>query len=637
MTRAEASAGRRLLFHGWRVLLVGAVMMLVLPASVAAQTPTSARDDALQLAERYSPIVMVSPQDGPCDSGGEAFAPMSVDLVLDNPDVLLRQAGVGDPVVERGPSAASLFGRGEGFFLDFPGLALEPGCVYERDYRADSSRQAPVVYAHIATQPDAPGRLAVQYWLYWYYNDWNNKHESDWEFIQVLFDASEIAEALSEDPVSVGYAQHEGGERSAWSDGKLGRDETHPRVFSSRGSHASYFERAVLLGRNGSQGFGCDTTADNTTELRPNVELLPDSVILATDDYAWLGFTGRWGERASGPFNGPTGPNTKSRWERPIDWHDDLRPASVVIPGGDQTNATMLSTFCSVVDFGSNQLRAFQVSPTRLLVVAIAGFALLRMLTRRTDWSSTAPTPLRRRRRVGQMLRASMSSYVSSRGALLAVGACYLPLALVVALVGWLWSFTAAQGVAAVFTTVMVVIVTAIVSAYWHLESGDDSRALTNSFLLVRRRSWRIAKTSLLASGIVAVLSVSIIGIPFAIRQAVRYQFAVPVATTEDTSGMDALRRSSELVSGRWWHTAVPVVLLVSVGFLINSALQLGLLIGLSGFPLWVYVALAFLVTGLVLPMIATGPILLYGDAVAGSSPDQNETELTGVPDVVGC
>ena len=604
------------------------VVVLAIPTSVGAHSSESESDETRRLVERYSPIVMVAPQDGLCDSSGEPFAPMSVDVVLDNQDVLLRQAGVGDPVVERAPSAASLYGRGEGFFLDFPGLALEPGCVYETDYLADTEGRTSVVYARVVAQDEVPGRLAIQYWMYWYYNDWNNKHESDWEFIQVLFEASDVAEALGEDPSGVGYAQHEGGQRSPWSGGALVRDGTHPLVFSSRGSHASYFEPAVFLGRNGTEGFGCDTTANNTFAVVPNVEVLPDGVSAAGDEYAWLGFTGRWGERGSGPFNGPTGPNTKPRWDRPIDWHNDLRPASVVIPGGDQTSTPVLSTFCSVVRFGSDQMRAFQVSPNRLIGVVVVGALAIRLLVRRTDWSATSPTPLRRRRRMGQILRASLASYLTSRGALVVVGACYIPLAIVVAGVGFFSSFTVAQAVAGALTTVMVAFVTAVVSAYWHLTESRDSSALKQSFSLVKSRAGRVAVTAALAGGIVALLAATIIGIPFAIRQAVRYQFAIPVATTENVAGFAALRRSRELVDGRWWHTAVPVMLLVFVGFAVNSVLQLGLLVVLTGFPLWVYVAVSFLAAGLVLPMVTTAPILLYGDAVAVNSATPKPADL---------
>lgn len=606
---------------GGLLALVGAFAH---PAIANAQVDDDA-STARDLAERHAPLVMVAAQDGACDPDGEPYRPMSVDLVLDNDDVLLRQAGRADPVVRRAPDAADLWGRGDGFFLDFNGLSLEPGCVYEQDfdrYAAGDRDGVATVYAHIATQEDRPGQIALQFWLYWYYNDWNNKHESDWEFIQLLFDAADLDEALAEGPVSVGYAQHEGGERSAWDDGTVQRDGDRPIVRSSRGSHASYFTSGVFLGRKGTEGFGCDTTAEDAVELDPAVELLPDSVDGPDDPYGWLAFTGRWGERGSGPFNGPTGPNTKPQWERPIDWHDDLRSASVEIPGGDQNNGTILTTFCSVVDFGSNQLRAFQVSPTRIIAFGIAATLLVRFLVMRTAWTKSAPTPLRRQRRVGQMLRTALGSYVSSRGALVAIAALYVPLALIVAVVGWAGSFSAAQAVASAMTAATSFTVTALVSAYWHLESEDHPRSLVEASRLVRERWFAIVFSLGLATAIVAVLGLTLVGLPLAVRQLVRYQFVVPVATTEGLSGRAALRRSGELVQGRWWRTACTLLVLAGIAALINSALQLGLLVALGGLPLWGYVAVTFLATGLFVPMVAAGPVLLYGDA-AGVDRDQ--------------
>ena len=215
---------------------------------------------------------MVASQDDSCDGGGESFRPMPVDIVLDNDDVLLRQAGTADPVVRRAPGAADLYGRGDGFFLDFNGISLDPGCVYEQNLVRSTGGDrdgAATVYAHVVAQEDRPGKLAPQFWLYWYYKDWNNKHESDWEFVQLIFDASDAAEAIAEGPVSVGYAQHEGGERSDWDDGTVEREEDHPIVWSSPGSHASYYTSSVFLGRKGTEGFGCDTTAEDATALAP--------------------------------------------------------------------------------------------------------------------------------------------------------------------------------------------------------------------------------------------------------------------------------------------------------------------------------------------------------------------------------
>ena len=61
---------------------------------------------------------------------------------------------------------------------------------------------------------------------------------------------------------------------------------------------------------------------------------------------------------------------------------------------------------------------------------------------------------------------------------------------------------------------------------------------------------------------IVIALLASIIGIPWAIRQLVRYQVAAQCVALEEASPGRALKRSSELVQGRWWWTAGVVALI---------------------------------------------------------------------------
>jgi hypothetical protein len=255
----------------------------------------TATDDATrELAERYAPLFRLKEQRSDCDTDGEAFMPTSVEIVLDNPDVVLRQLGNGNPVIMNAPGAADLFDRGGGLYLDVPGDALQPDCLYERDAARYNPARQSTVYAHVARQEGHPDQLALQYWTYWYYNDWNNKHEGDWEGIQLLFDASDVDEALAAEPVSVGYAQHEGGERAGWNDSKLERVGDRPVVYSSAGSHASYFGSALYIGRGPSTGFGCDNTDGPSIEVDPSVVVLPDRVDDATDPLSWLEFEGRW-------------------------------------------------------------------------------------------------------------------------------------------------------------------------------------------------------------------------------------------------------------------------------------------------------------------------------------------------------
>jgi hypothetical protein len=605
----------RSVFAMWLTVLVG-LSVLIGADPVRAQGETTS-DAARELAERHAPIVMLREQSAPCDVEGEAFAPMAVDVVLDNDDVLLRQAGTGDPVVRRAPTAADLFGRGDGFFLDFNGLALEPGCVYEKDFDSYTAGTDPVVYAHVVQQPDEPGYVAVQYWLYWYYNDWNNTHESDWEFIQLLFEASTVEEALASEPIEVGYAQHEGGERADWDSDKLEREGARPVVYSSAGSHASYFDSSVFLGRSGSEGFGCDTTIGPSVRTDPGVVLLPTTVDDADDEFAWLAFTGRWGERQRGAFNGPTGPNTKPQWEAPVDWYRELRGASVAIPGSDDGSTTILDTFCSVVEIGADQLRAAQQSPTMTVVVLVLAAAAVRLLARRTDWSSVPAVPLWRRRRTGQMIRGAFASYWTSRGAIGGIAILYVPAAIVVGVVGRTTSFNTGQAVSGVLTSVMLILAIATISAFWHLASSVRDQPFLDAVHLVRRRLPSVVFTMVRATVIVVGLALTVIGLPWSIRQAVRYQFAVSVVVTEELSGADALARSTELVRGRWWRTAFTLGLFGVLAFLVNSVLQLGLLVVLGSLPLWLYLSISFVATGLVVPLVATPAILLYGDAAA--------------------
>lgn len=579
---------------------------------------------------------MIKQQARPCDTAGEAFAPTSVDIVLDNRDVVLRQVGHDDPVIDRAPTAADLFERGEGFYLDFPGLALEPGCIYDEDFDRYSAGRSPVVYAHVATQADRPGQLALQFWTYWYYNDWNNKHEGDWEGISILFDADSAEAALESTPVEVGYAQHEGGERATWDADKLSREGDRPVIYSSAGSHASYFGSALYLGRSGSEGFGCDNTDGPSTRLDPEIVVLPDDVDDPTDEFAWLAFDGRWGERNGGPFNGPTGPRDKGRWERPIDWHDELRGSSVIVPAGDGFGTAVVNSFCDVVEAGSDALILVTSSPAVALVLVVVATALGSWLARRTDWTVVARRPLVQPRRAGSILRASLAAY-RTRDALtlakfgLAVVPVTVATVVVVAVVRSIPLVSSLIDVVADDTLITLILgllapgVTGIVSyvvgmalvAAW----AEADRSVVAAVRVVVHR-WRPLLGGLArAAAIVAVLAITVVGLPWAIRQAVRYQFLAPAVVIDDLDGHAALDRSSALVRERWWHTALFAVLAQLTVAAVAMTVGLLVLIVLSGLPLWLFSALISVVVAAVVPLAALAMVLLYGDAVASSSP----------------
>jgi hypothetical protein len=230
---------------GWAAAVAAGVVSLsglALPAAARGAT-----GDEVRLAERYVPVLALKHQSKPCGTG-EAYRPAPVDLVLGNPEVVLRDRR--GRVVMKAPTASFLFGKPDSFYLDLPGNPLHPGCTFERDFKRWNAGKPAVTYVHFATEPGRPGKLAVQYWFYYTFNNFNDKHESDWEFVQLVLDASSVEEALREAPIEVGVSQHEGGERAAWSSEKLEKEGDHPVIYPGSGSHANYYSSALWLGRS---------------------------------------------------------------------------------------------------------------------------------------------------------------------------------------------------------------------------------------------------------------------------------------------------------------------------------------------------------------------------------------------------
>ena len=95
------------------------------------------------------------------------------------------------------------------------------------------------VYGH--ARRDTQGRLWLQYWLFYYYNDFQllgpllrgGKHEGDWELVQLRLERRRAARAGRLQPA---HARREQG-----LDGRQQGRSTTPLVYVARGSHANYF------------------------------------------------------------------------------------------------------------------------------------------------------------------------------------------------------------------------------------------------------------------------------------------------------------------------------------------------------------------------------------------------------------
>jgi hypothetical protein len=243
--------------------------------------------------------------------------------------------------------------------------------------------------------------------------------------------------------------------------------------------------------------------------------------------------------------------------------------------------------------------------------------------------------PIRRRRRAGQLIRAAAISGRSSPRPLVWFGAIYVPIVVLVALLGALIAVIPVlkeiQGLAGARSGTRVLLallagsvphvigytaVNAMVATYAEAISSGQARSSSECARLVWQRRRELVSGLARAMVIVVVLIVSVIGIPWGIRQLVRYQFMPQAVMLEDLDGRRGLARSTELVSGRWWHTAVVIGSFNGLFVIIGLVFSLLLLLLLPSMPLWLFSAAVALINGLVVPFVAVAQTLLYGDAV---------------------
>ncbi|HEX6713571.1 MAG TPA: hypothetical protein VF066_09295 [Thermoleophilaceae bacterium] len=629
---------------------LGLLIALAAIACVTAPVASAGQADEQALAERYAPVARLVEHTN-CPPG-RPYTPIDVDLLFGEPTVALRGPW-GNDLVKIGPTAKDL-GRGlYEYHLDFPGNALDPGCTYLRWERRLVADRAPTVYAHVATDPGHPGKLSLQYWLFYVFNDWNNLHEGDWEMIQLVFDATSAAQALQHAPAEIGYSQHEGAERAAWNDDKLERvDGTHPVVHPAAGSHANFFGEALYLGSSAEQGVGCDDTRGPTFDVRPVVRTIPSNQGQAAKDFPWIAFEGRWGELQRAFYNGPTGPNLKSQWTEPIEWSSGWRARSYTVPGGSAFGPQATGFFCGAIGGGSRALTQFVHHPLEFTLV-LGGLVLLAIfLLSRTDWRPSAPLRLARRRAWGQVLSSAARMYVARLPLFVGMGVLFVPIALVVTLLQAL--VLHATNVLGVQTGgdssgALAFVVLAIGTALTLLGLGIVQAATARALVEIDQgrpvgpvQAYRLALDSvrpLFGALLVATLSVSLLAssiflIPIAVWLAGRWALIAPAAELERVSALAALRRSGRLVRRRWLKVTTLIVvggaLVLVVGPLIGALLILA-----TNAPFWLVNVIAGIVYAITMPFVALTTGYVYFDARVRSELT-DEREAAVLPEEVG-
>jgi len=583
------------------------------------------------LAREYAPVVRLPERAGACGID-VPYTPIDVADLMDNDEIALRGPWDATSLVGVAPGADRLSRGLFDYHLDFPGDALRPGCTYEE--WAERLASAPTVYAHVVTEPGVPGRLALQYWFFYVFNDWNNTHEGDWEMIQLNFDAGTAQEALTRRPVEVGFSQHSSAERADWGDEKLElEDGTHPIVYPAAGSQANFFGSRLYLMRSDAEGLGCDDTREPWQTVRPAVQTIPSDPAEAVAEFPWLGFDGRWGEKHAAFFNGPVGPNRNLRWTHPFTWAEtSWRNTSFTVPASGLVGTNATDVFCGTIERGSTVLRQIKVNPGPTALV-IAGIVLLLLWPiTRTRWAPSTPRPLAARRSWGQLISAGARAFADRPHVFIGIGLLFIPLGLLITGLQWLlfrvtafaplvdeagerhvWVDAMALGLGLVFTLVGFAFVQAATArALVDMEAGRDVRPLS-AYRGVLPNLGPLAASVAIAVAVGLVFNVSLILVPIAAYVIVRWSLLGVIAGTEGNPSPGILRRSLALTRGNWWRTATIVMGLTGLALLTGPAVGvLVLLFTGAAFDLVNLIAAAVYVVAL--PFAAVVVTYLYFD-----------------------
>jgi hypothetical protein len=182
-----------------------------------------------------------------------------------------------------------------------------------------------LVYGH--ARHDSSGRLWLQYWFFYYFNDKGllgaGLHEGDWEMVQLRLGPEGTPDVAT-------YGQHAWGKAAEWATLQHEPTEEGPVavVFPARGSHAS-------LTRPGSQA--APAIPDHNDGLGPRVR--PRLIAIGDDGPGWALWPGRWGStrrREAFESDSPRGPREHPQWWKPDAFHREAVAAAGLWPTGSR-------------------------------------------------------------------------------------------------------------------------------------------------------------------------------------------------------------------------------------------------------------------------------------------------------------
>jgi hypothetical protein len=309
-------------------------------------------NDPETLARRFSPRLELT--------DGERWRPMAVggflsdadlydqrDRVIEppplTPDDLKRSCPAEKPLCYEITIHCSLKQSDDGECEDGPKSDGRTGVAYARVVRKSEldGDEAATVFSAESPYPDLS--ILVQYWLFYYYDDWHARtifgqlrqgHEADWEVVTIGFSTRE--------PLFVALSAHCAGTWLPWKDmrlAKLSEEPTHPMVAVAEGSQALYHDPEANIPPNWARCNGVSETWVETANLAYKIrdrtgvsEVLALDLEMVDDDTPEMSFPGWWGRHNTTQFetafgrtyelekegHGPESPARKTDWATPV-------------------------------------------------------------------------------------------------------------------------------------------------------------------------------------------------------------------------------------------------------------------------------------------------------------------------------
>ena len=266
-----------------------------------------------------------------------------------------------------------------------------------------------------------------------------------------------------------------------------------------------------------------------------------------------------------------------------------------------------------------------------LPVLLVIGALLALFALGRTTWRPTAPLRAMRRRAWGQTLAAPWRMYVARWRLFMGIGLAFVPVVvLIAALQALVFGGAGLVGVeregesGGVLALLVGVIGTTLALTGLGLVQGATARALVeidNRRPIDPIRAYRLAFVRfrpMLAAVAAAVALVALLGATLALVAVWlvgRWALIAQAVELEGVSPLRVLRRSSELVRGRWLKVVSLVVAGAAVALAVGPLVG-ALLILLTDAPFALLNVVAGLVYVIAMPLVALTTAYVYFDAV---------------------